>query len=121
MARAEFQNQLEAKSTEKGQFEGVDDTDNVDPEREYREWKQREIERKQRDRKRLEEQENEKEDIIRRQLNPDIVREEREHSQERTKHLGSFYLDEIDEKLLKRTHEEVEDLGDHSRPTRHRK
>lgn len=51
------------------EFDGVDDTDDLDPEKEYLAWKQRELERYNRDQKIIEQQELEKEEELRRYVN----------------------------------------------------
>lgn len=119
IARAEYQQHIDSKEAKKDEFDGVDDTDNVDPEDEYNQWKLREIQRMQRDRRKLQEQEEEKEELIRRQMNGKTkAREETTHQS--VKGLGSFYTGDIDEKLLKRNYKDVEDSGDHSRPTKYK-
>lgn len=132
IARAEHHQQIDAKEAVKEDFDGVDDTDNLDPEQEYEMWKLREKERKKRDRQKLEEVENEKEDALRRQkesaVDFDIQsnfkhHEEQEINTSRTRHaqLGSFYSSSIDDRLLKRDYKDIEDLGDHSRPTKYKR
>lgn len=127
IAKAEFHSLLDAKEAKISEFGDVDDTDNIDPDAEYNSWKLRERHRRQRDRVRLEQLETEKEDILRRQRDrtqtghvdgeePDQLPE----LQAAPKGLGSFYADGLDQMLLKRDYGEVEDLGDHSRPTRFR-
>lgn len=120
ISRAEFQSLLDAKEAKSTDFSGVDDTDNLDPEQEYALWKLRELQRRQRDRLRLEQLETEKEELLRRQQGT-RVEEEPAIVTEAPKQLGSFYADGVEEKLLKRDYGEVEDLGDHSRPTRYKR
>lgn len=49
LAKAEFQQNLESKEAKVQSFDGVDDTDDIDPEGEFEAWKQRERARKERD------------------------------------------------------------------------
>lgn len=121
IAKAEFRSLLDAKQAKTTDFSGIDDTDNVDPEQEYALWKLRELQRRQRDRLQLEQLETEKEDLLRRQQGTLGPKEASASASDVPKQLGSFYADGIDEKLLKRDYGEVEDLGDHSRPTRYKK
>ncbi|OVF11327.1 hypothetical protein A9F13_01g08283 [Clavispora lusitaniae] len=131
ISRAEFQQQLDAKEAKVSDFGSVSDTDDVDPDSEYAQWKLRELQRRQRDRQKLESIEKEKEDQLRRKKGTfkevdhtsDGASKEKEASKESDGHkkLGIFYGDGIDEKLLKRDYTSVEDSGDHSRPTKYMK
>lgn len=67
ISRAERQHQIESREVAKEEFDGVDDTDNVDPEQEFALWRARERERKLRDRQKWAEAEEEKEEALRRQ------------------------------------------------------
>lgn len=121
ISRAEYHSVLHAKEAKTTDYSGVDDTDNVEPEQEYARWKLRELQRRQRDRLRLEQLETEKEDLFRRQHGGAGQGGAQTTAAVVLKPLGSFYAEGIDEKLLKREYGEVEDLGDHSRPTRYKK
>lgn len=65
---AERLHQVEQKTLEKIPFDGVDDTDNIDPKAEYEAWQNRERARRERDIQRVREVEEAKEDAIRRKL-----------------------------------------------------
>ncbi|KAK8443197.1 hypothetical protein ACI3LY_003003 [Candidozyma auris] len=104
LAKAEFQQNLESKEVKTLDFDGVDDTDDIDPQAEFEAWKERERLRKERDMRRAEEKRNEKDGIY---LDEASIGSKG----------GVFYRD-VDENLLKRESAEVEDSGDHSRPTR---
>lgn len=124
LARAEHHQQIEVKKAEKQDFDGIEDTDNLDPAHEFEMWEVRERERKQRDRKKLEEIEQEKEDALRRQMNRDHGGTGDTRDQDSNgngSQLGVFYSSSIDGNLLKRDYRDVEDLGDHSRPTRYKR
>lgn len=66
--KAERLHSVQKKGLEKTPFDGVDDTDNVDPEAEHEAWKQREAGRKERDLGRLRAAEEAKEEATRRKL-----------------------------------------------------
>jgi len=127
LARAEHHQNIDAKEVAKQDFDGVDDTDNIDPEKEYNLWKLREKDRKLRDHKKLEDLENEKEDALRRQMNRDegasyeVEKVQAETSKTKKAYLGSFYSSSIEENILKRDYRDIEDLGDHSRPTKYKR
>ncbi|KAG7662788.1 uncharacterized protein J8A68_003711 [[Candida] subhashii] len=121
-------------------FDGIDDTDDLDPEQEYDAWKQRELMRFERDQKIIEQQELQKEEELRRSEMTEIEKvkefQSRKKQQDDTKsnsndnnhgyyHKGVFYNDEDKEdmaNLLKRDYTEIandnDNLKDHSRPTR---
>lgn len=124
LARAEHHQQIDAKKAEKQDFDGIEDTDNVDPAHEYEMWKLREKDRKHRDHKKLEEIEQEKEDALRRQMNggDHAIKNTKEQAvKSKGSQLGIFYSSSIDENILKRDYRDVEDLGDHSRPTKYKR
>lgn len=116
LAKAEHHQLLQDKAVEKADYDGVDDTDDVNPEQEYKEWILREKQRKARDTLRMHEAEEAKEDAVRRKAG--IAREGRQETE--SAKIGAFYTSEIDEKFLKRDYKDVEDSGDHSRPTKYR-
>lgn len=66
--KAERLHKVEQKTIENVPFDGVDDTDNVDPKAEYEAWQKREQARRERDLQRVREVEEAKEDAIRRKL-----------------------------------------------------
>lgn len=123
LAKAEHILKIAAKSVENLPFEGVDDRDDIDPEEEYRQWTLREAARKKRDFARLAEEENAKEDALRRRkgvvANPESDIHLREKAQKSVK-IGSFYAEDIHEKFLKRDYTDVEGNEDHSRPTKYK-
>ncbi|GEQ69639.1 hypothetical protein JCM33374_g3312 [Metschnikowia sp. JCM 33374] len=51
LAKAEHLQQIESKSSDKVPFDGIDDSDDIDPEEEYKQWQLREASRKKRDAK----------------------------------------------------------------------
>lgn len=109
-------------------FDGVDDTDDVEPEKEYELWRNREKFRKDRDRRKLALLEEEKEEAVRRNLGGETESGKEsgrsgnlDSITRKSANLGSYYAENIDEKLLKRNYKDVEDHTDHSRPTRFRK
>lgn len=102
LAKAEFQQNLELKEAKQEDFDGVTDTDDLDPEAEFEAWKERERLRKVRDLEKEAKEENGEGD---------------EGQEGYSSRSGAFYQD-IDEKLLKRDVGEVVDQGDHSRPTK---
>lgn len=67
MSKAEHEQQIAAKETSQD-FDGVDDTDNLDPEGEFEQWQQRERERKKQYYEQLRETEEEKEDKVREKM-----------------------------------------------------
>lgn len=128
IARAEHHQKIESNNAEIQDFDGVEDTDDVDPEKEYALWKERERFRRERDRQKLADFEREKEDAVRRQMRGDDKEASGEESDEKngtlarkSAHLGSYYAENIDESLLKRDYTNIEDLGDHSRPTKYKR
>lgn len=68
LQKAERLQKVEHNTLEKLPFDGVDDTDNLCPEEEYKAWKLREKARKERDMARIREAEEIKEDAVRRKL-----------------------------------------------------
>lgn len=68
LEKAERLHQIDKKTVEKLPYDGVDDTDNIDPEGEYRAWRERERERRERDQTRVAEAEAAKEEAVRRKL-----------------------------------------------------
>lgn len=120
--KLDHQLQMQASEVEID-FDGTIDTDNLDVEGEFRDWQARERERKRSERAAIEKMEQEKNDRIRRTHLP--------HSEEKSEpankpttqtKLGVFHSNtEGIEKFLKREYANVEDLGDHSRPTRFKK
>lgn len=92
LAKAEFQQNLEAKEAKVVSFDGVDDTDDIDPEGEFEAWKARERARKERDSK---------------------VEDEEDGDGK-----GGVFYRGVGEELLNR--EEGETEGDHSRPLRYK-
>lgn len=128
MARAEQHVKVEQNEAKLEDFDGVDDTDDVEPEKEYELWRNREKYRKDRDRKKLAVLEEEKEEAVRRNLGGSTGNGEESGTAEKSDtitrksaNLGSYYAQNIDEKLLSRNYENVEDNTDHSRPTRFKK
>lgn len=124
LARAEYHQQIDTKEAVKEKYDSIDDTDNVDPEKEYEMWKLREKTRRNRDRRRLEEIEKEKEELLRRQRQRGTEKTggfDKETKEANKSHLGSFYADSIEERLLKRDYKDVENRGDHSRPTKYKR
>ncbi|CUM63311.1 uncharacterized protein PRCAT00000882001 [Priceomyces carsonii] len=110
-------------------FDGVDDTDDIDPEGDYEAWKRREKERYVRDRALLEAQEAAKNDKYRRlRAAEEAIAGQEIKAAESTEqrdgrrplHRGAFFNDdeEIQSRFLKRDYDDVEDNKDHSRPTR---
>ncbi|EMG49454.1 hypothetical protein G210_5778 [Candida maltosa Xu316] len=55
--------------TEKDEYDGIDDTDDINPEIEFENWKLRELERFKRDQEIIKQLELEKEDQLRRKIN----------------------------------------------------
>ncbi|EAZ63148.2 predicted protein [Scheffersomyces stipitis CBS 6054] len=126
-------------------YDGIDDTDDLDPEKEYSDWKERELARFNRDRLawQLEEQEQD-EKIRRQQLTEEELQQRFEDKKLQHKettgisaavsnvtvgtagtskiyHKGAFYHDDEDiDKLLKRDYAQVDEDNkkDHSRPTK---
>lgn len=66
--KAERLHQVEQKTVKTLPFDGVEDTDNVDPKAEYEAWQKRERARRERDLQRVREAEEAKEDAVRRKL-----------------------------------------------------
>ncbi|KAK6463685.1 hypothetical protein DFJ63DRAFT_312994 [Scheffersomyces coipomensis] len=122
-------------------FDGIDDTDDIDPEQEYNAWKQRELNRYNRDQLILQQQDSTKDDQLRRsQLNETQLIKEfnnrkiqpNDESINTTKsndkyHKGAFYHDndDIQQKFLKRNYspndndnDDNDNGKDHSRPTK---
>lgn len=124
LLRAEHHLQLHEKAAEKTDYDGVDDTDDIDPEAEFEQWKQRERSRYERDIQRLRDEEQEKEDAIRRKQTTSAEQPEpsaeRESGSADGAKIGAFYSSQVDEKFLKRDYHDIEDSGDHSRPTKYR-
>lgn len=116
------------------EYDGIDDTDDMNPEQEYEDWKARESNRYIRDRKVSQEQEDAKDDLIRRKYlsEEDLIKDFNSRKHERdindapslstNYHKGAFYNDDtgILEKYLKRDYSQVTDDydKDHSRPTK---
>ncbi|KAK7683926.1 hypothetical protein QCA50_012897 [Cerrena zonata] len=72
LSKAEHSLQVDEKEVKEDQFDGIQDTDDVDPEAEYLEWMQREYQRYQRDRSTLKLEEDEKDALVRRRLNLEV-------------------------------------------------
>lgn len=72
LSKAEHSLQVDEKEVKEDQFDGIQDTDDVDPEAEYLEWMQREYQRYQRDRLTLKLEEDEKDALVRRRLNLEV-------------------------------------------------
>lgn len=118
------------------EFDGVDDADDVDPENEYEDWKIRENGRYKRDRERMAQEEQTKDEKVRRDnlteeaLIDDFKKRQKERESEfasipNNYHKGAFFGDnENINNLLKRTYEHIGDdedndnTRDHSRPTK---
>ncbi|KAK6455449.1 micro-fibrillar-associated protein 1 [Scheffersomyces xylosifermentans] len=126
------------QDTEENDFDGIDDTDDLEPEKEFEDWKSRELARFYRDRELWRQEEAIVDERIRRenmteeQLEEDFKKRQSEKSQKEENvkesksyyHKGAFFHDdeEISEKFLKRDYTEVDENGDlgkdHSRPTK---
>ncbi|CUM49784.1 Splicing factor, Prp19-binding domain-containing protein [Debaryomyces fabryi] len=119
------------------EFDGIDDTDDIYPEREYQEWRIREKDRYARDREVMVQEEEMKDEIVRRgnlteqELIEDFKKRQHEEdlltsTKPKNYHKGAFFNDNEDiNRLLKRTYEHVGDddndddnAKDHSRPTK---
>lgn len=119
------------------EFDGIDDTDDIYPEREYQEWRIREKDRYARDREVMVQEEEMKDEIMRRgnlteqELIEDFKKRQHEEdlltsTKPKNYHKGAFFNDNEDiNRLLKRTYEHVGDddndddnAKDHSRPTK---
>ncbi|CAH2352437.1 hypothetical protein CLIB1423_06S06414 [[Candida] railenensis] len=123
IAIQKLDHQLQMRASEvEIDFDGTIDTDNLDVEGEFRDWQARERERKKSERAALEKMEQEKNDKIRRTHLPGSeVKTENSETSIQSK-LGVFHSNtEGMEKFLKREYADVEDSGDHSRPTRFKK
>lgn len=129
--------EVKVEKTNGDEFDGIDDTDDIHPEQEYDEWRIREKDRYKRDRERLIQEEQMKDEIVRRgnlteqELIDDFKKRRQEEdstttsSKPKNHHRGAFFNDNEDiDRLLKRTHEHVGDdddndnAKDHSRPTK---
>lgn len=119
------------------EFDGIDDTDDIYPEKEYEEWRRREKDRYRRDRELMMQEEEMKDEIVRRgnlseqELMEDFKKRQQKKdllASERPKNYyrGAFFTDNEDiNRLLKRTYEHIGDndddddnARDHSRPTK---
>lgn len=132
LAKAEHLQQIESKSVEKVPFDGIDDSDDIDPEEEYLQWRLREAARKKRDADVIAQAEMAKEDAVRRKRgvlhdgpseNKPLEGEENSGDKglQRSTKLGAFYNENLDDKFLKRDYKDVEGMEDHSRPTKYKK
>ncbi|CCE79470.1 Piso0_001535 [Millerozyma farinosa CBS 7064] len=123
-------------------YDGVDDTDDLDIENELRVWEERERNRVERDRRKLEEEENAKDEALRlhslseRERQEAFLRRSEQQRKDRQEsshgeagnssapgkyHKAAFYQDDEDmSKFLKRAHSEIEDDVDHSRPRKYK-
>lgn len=127
--------EVKVEKTEGDEFDGIDDADDIYPEKEYDEWRIREKDRYKRDRERIMQEEQIKDEIVRRgnlteqELIDDFKKRRQEEdsaasSMPKNYHKGAFFNGSEDiDKLLKRTYEHVGDddddnAKDHSRPTR---
>lgn len=120
--RAEHQHELNQREVTQQKYMDIDDTDNIDPEAEYKAWKEREKGRKARDRALIAEAEKEKEDMVLRQMlrargeNVGNVRDE--NSENSLQHISLYALEGAE--LANRDLGELEDAYDHSRPTKYK-
>lgn len=124
--------EVRIEKTDDNEFDGIDDADDIYPEKEYDEWRLREKDRYKRDRERILQEEQVKDEMVRRgnlteqELMDDFKKRRQEEDSKKPKnyHKGAFFNDDEDiDKLLKRTYEHVGDddddnAKDHSRPTK---
>lgn len=127
--------EVKVEKTDGDEFDGTDDADDIYPEKEYDEWKIREKDRYKRDRERIMQEEQMKDEIVRRgnlteqELIDDFKKRRQDKdspasSKPKDYHKGAFFNDNEDiDTLLKRTYEHVggdddDNDKDHSRPTK---
>lgn len=95
-------------------YDGIDDTDDIDPEAEYNAWKKRSEERIKRERQRLAAEEEAKNERYRE--NQPIDNSTTDDTVLKVAKLGAFFT--VDDKFSLRPVDKLQDSEDHSRPTR---
>lgn len=116
-----LENAKDSSNLPEEEFNGIDDTDGMDPEQEYLQWKDREYNRYQRDRQELIDLEDSQAEVLRRENMTESELQSEFNARDSSsapKKFGTFYDgdDEIHQKLAQR--DSKYSYSDHSRPTR---